>query len=198
MHQPQLTHGNAIQHMLNYIWKHLDTKLWFPCHGGTSLSGFSDVDYNRNPDDRTSTSAYIFYSGQTSISWSSCKQSSSSGSSCEFEYKALAKCICEVMWLRRLIQELGFIDVQSTSLWCDNQSAIKLIRNPIFHDKTKHFETDWHFTCKKVEDKTVSVQFIQTQDKPADILTKALGRNKFTSCKTKLNLKIPRDIVSLF
>lgn len=195
MHQPQLTHRKAVQHMLNYIRKYPGTSLWFPRQGGTSISGFSDADYNGNPDDRTSTSAYLFYCGQTPISWSSHKQSSSSRSSSESKYHALAKCTCEAVWLRRLAGELGFLDNQPTTLWCDNQSAIKLTRNPVFHDKTKHFETDWHFARQKIDDKTVSVQFIPTLDQPADILTKALGRNKFTTCKSKLNLKIARELV---
>jgi hypothetical protein len=196
MHKPQLLHRQAVQHLLNYLCRHPSDGLWFPRGGGTSLTGFSDVDYNGNPDDRTSTSAYIFYFGQTPISWSSRKQSSSSRSSCESEYRALAKCTCEAIWLRRLTRELGFWDGQATTLWCDNQSAIKLTRNPLFHDKTKHFETDWHFTRQKVEDGTVRVHFIKTQDQLADILTKSLGRNKFAQCKAKLSLKTLADIAS--
>ena len=181
--------------MLNYVRKYPDTGLWFPRKGGTSLSGFADADYNGNPNDRTSTSAYIFYYGQIPISWSSHKQSSSARSSCESEYKAFAKCTCEAMWLRRLIKELGFLPDQPTNLWCDNQSAIKLTRNPVFHDKTKHFEIDWHFTRQKVEDNSVSVKFISTQEQPADILTKALGRTKFELCKAKLQFKILSELV---
>ena len=62
------------------------------------------------------------------------------------EYRALAKCICEAIWLRRLEKELGFSNSLPMSLWCDNQSSIKISKNPVFHDRTKHFEVDWHFS----------------------------------------------------
>ncbi|KAG0595074.1 hypothetical protein M758_UG137000, partial [Ceratodon purpureus] len=104
----------------------------------------------------------------------------------ESEYRALAKCSCEAIWLKRLIDELGFGTTEPIQLWCDNQSAIKIVKNPIFHDRTKHFETDWHFTRQKVEEKLLKVNFIQTTEQPADILTKASGRTKFENCRAKL------------
>jgi hypothetical protein len=72
---------------------------------------------------------------------------------------------------------------------CHNQSTIKLSKNPFFHHKTKHFEVDWHFIQKKVEEKIVQVDFINTMKQPADMLTKALGRIKFEACRSRLNIK---------
>jgi hypothetical protein len=150
------------------------TLLWYPRGMTTSLQGFLDVDYGGDPDDRISTSAYIFQLGPTPISWCSKKQSSTARSSWESEYRALSRCTCEAIWLRRLVRELGFGNDQPTPLWCDNQSSIKIAKNPVFHDKTKHFEIDWHFTRQQVENGTIKVNFISTHDQPADILMKAL------------------------
>jgi hypothetical protein len=72
---------------------------------------------------------------------------------------------------------------------CHNHNTIKLLKNPIFHDKTKHFEVDWHFIQKKVEEKIVQVDFINTIKQPADMFTKALGRIKFEAHRSRLNLK---------
>lgn len=72
---------------------------------------------------------------------------------------------------------------------CQNQNTIKLFKNPIFHDKTKHFEVDWHFIQKKVEEKIIQVDFINTTKQPVDMLMKALGRIKFEACRNRLNLK---------
>jgi hypothetical protein len=103
----------------------------------------------------------------------------------------LAKCTCEAIWLRRLIRELGFAKNHPTTLWCDNQSSIKIEKNPVFHDKTKHF------TRQKVENKTIKVDYIATTVQPADILTKALSRQKFETCRNKLNLRTVEEITKI-
>lgn len=94
-------------------------------------------------------------------------------SSCESEYRALAKCMCEAIWLRRLINKLGFGINQPTYIGCDNQSNIKIAKDPMFHDKTKHFEVDWHFTRQMIEDRIIKVEFVPTSEQPADILNQS-------------------------
>ena len=98
--------------------------------------------------------------GNSPISWNSKKQTSTSRSSCESEYRTLAQCSCEAIWIRRLLQELKILDHKPTSLFCDNQSSIKLSYNPVFHEKSKHFEIDYHFTRQKVENNTIKVEFM--------------------------------------
>jgi len=72
---------------------------------------------------------------------------------------------------------------------CHNQNTIKLSKKLFFHDKTKHFEVDWHFIQKKVEEKIVQVDFINTTKQLVGMFTKALGRIKFEACRSRLNLK---------
>jgi hypothetical protein len=62
-----------------------------------------------------------------------------------------------------------------TTIMCHNQSTIKLSKNPVFHDKTKHFEIDWHFIQEKVEEQIIQVDFINTTKQHADLFMKALG-----------------------
>jgi hypothetical protein len=69
-----------------------------------------------------------------------------------------------------------------------NQITIKLFKNPNFHDKTKHFEVDWHFIQEKVEEEIVQVDFISTTKQLVDMLMKALGRIKFEACRSRFNL----------
>ncbi len=76
-----------------------------------------------------------------------------------------------------------------TKIMCHNQRTIKLSKNPVFHDKTKHFEVYWHFMQENVEEKIVHVDFIITTKQPVDMFTKALGRIKFEACKSRLNLR---------
>lgn len=142
MQSPQDIHLQAAKHILRYIRRFPDLGLSFQKGDSNCLRGYTDADYGQDLDDRISVGAYIFFLGTSPISWNSKKQSSTSRSSCESEYRALAKCSCEAVWLRRLLAELHILDAQPTTLYCDNQSSIKLCYNPVFHEKSKHFEID--------------------------------------------------------
>ena len=191
MQSPQDIHLQAAKHILRYIRRFPDLGLSFQKGDSNCLRGYTDADYGQDLDDRISVGAYIFFLGTSPISWNSKKQSSTSRSSCESEYRALAKCSCEAVWLRRLLAELHILDAQPTTLYCDNQSSIKLCYNPVFHEKSKHFEIDYHFTRQQVENNTLRVEYISSQEQPADILTKSLGRLKFATCRNKLSLCSP-------
>ena len=67
-------------------------------------------------------------------------------SSAEAEYRAMAQATAEVTWLVSLLQELGVSHLKPLTLHCDNQSALHIAHNPIFHERTKHMEVDCHFT----------------------------------------------------
>ena len=188
MQTPHENHLQAAKHILRYVRRYPDLGLTFSNADANCLRGFTDADYGQDPDDRISVGAYIFFLGRSPISWNTKKQSSTSRSSCESEYRALAKCSCEAVWLRRLLAELRILDAHPTPIYCDNQSSIKLSYNPVFHDKSKHFEIDYHFTRQQVENNTLRVEFISSQEQPADILTKSLGRLKFDKCRNKLHL----------
>jgi hypothetical protein len=64
-------------------------------------------------------------------------------------------------------------------LHCDNQSAIKLSKNHVFHDKNKHFEKDWHFVQQMVEASKDEIKYTLSNKNHANMFTKALGRIKF-------------------
>jgi hypothetical protein len=174
MHNPQEAHLQAAKHVLRYMRRYPDFGLFFKQGEDNRLHGYTDADYGQDVDDRIYVGAYIFFLGTSPISWNSKKQNSTSRSSCESEHRALAQCSCEAIWIRRLLEELKILDYKPTSLFCDNQSSIKLSYNPVFHEKSNHFEIDYHFTRQKVEDNTIRVQFIPSQEQPADILTKSL------------------------
>jgi histone deacetylase 1/2 len=188
MQHPQEAHMQAAKHILRYVRRYPNLGLFFEAGEENYLHGYTDADYGQDIDDRISVGAYIFFLGNTPISWNSKKQSSTSRSSCESEYRALAKCSCEAIWIRRLLQELKILDNKPTILYCDNQSSIKLSYNPVFHEKSKHFEIDYHFTRQKVENNIIRVEYISSQEQPADLLTKPLGRIKFEECRKRLNL----------
>ena len=88
--------------------------------------------------------------GLVLVSWKSKKQSVVAISSAEFEYRAMAQVTCELMWLHHLLGEIGFNDHNPMSLWCDNQVAIHIATNPVFHERTKHIEVGCYFIREKL------------------------------------------------
>ena len=101
---------------------------------------------------------------------------------------AAAEAMKEIVWLRKILEDLQEKQENSTPLLVDNTSAIKLAKNPRFHDQTKHINTKYHLIRHHVEAKTVHLQHCSTNDQIADIFTKALGREKFERFRNMLGL----------
>eukprot|EP00253_Pinus_taeda_P028975 PITA_28975 len=145
----------------------------------SSDDGYSDSEWEGNLDDRRSITGYAFNIGSRVIAWSSKKQSTVALSSCEVEYQVLCAATCEVIWLRRLLNDAREQKKESTIIKIDNQSTIKLAYNPIFHKNTKHIDTQFHFVREKLQSKEICVEYCKTCDNMANIFTKPLGHVKF-------------------
>ncbi|KAJ9561432.1 hypothetical protein OSB04_006592 [Centaurea solstitialis] len=137
-------------------------------HGHHVIEGFTDADYDGDPTSRRSTTGYCVFVGGNLVSWKSKKQNVVSRSSAESEYRAMAQTTCELIWLRNLLGELGFAQSKPMNLYCDNEAAIHIANNPVFHERTKHIEVDCHFTREKLEDGTISTPFVRTGSQLAD------------------------------
>ena len=109
-------------------------------------------------------------------------------SSAEAEYRAMVKGICELLWLKRFMGELGFSSEKPMKLFCDNQSAIKIAENPVQHDRTKHVEIDRNFIYEKLENKEIEVPYVSTKGQLADMLIKALSNSAFSNSLVKLGI----------
>ena len=78
------------------------------------------------------------------ITWRSKKQIVVARSSAKVEYRAIAHTSCELMWIKHLLEELRFVVKLPMTMHCDNQAAIYIASNPVFHERTKHIEVDCH------------------------------------------------------
>ncbi|KAL5542845.1 hypothetical protein UlMin_010555 [Ulmus minor] len=116
------------------------------------------------------------------------KQNVVSRSSAESEYRGIALGLCEALWLRLLLQDLGYPPQQPIQLYCDNKAACDIAHNPVQHDRTKHVEVDRFFIKEKLEEKIVELPKIRSEDQPADILTKAVSNRVFTKFVDKLGM----------
>ncbi|GJV09343.1 hypothetical protein Tco_1346999 [Tanacetum coccineum] len=162
---------------------------WYMAEPGIDLivTGYVDSDYAGDLDGSKSTTGYVFTLSGGTISWVLKLQSVVAMSTTEAEYVAAAQDSKEAVWLKMLLEELGYKQEKIT-LFCDNQSALYLARNPAFHSKTKHIRVQYHFVREKVEEGTVDMQKIHTDDNVADYLTKAINCDKFIWCRSSCGL----------
>ncbi|GJT46274.1 retrovirus-related pol polyprotein from transposon TNT 1-94 [Tanacetum coccineum] len=186
MAEPGRGHWDAVKRILRYIKGTSDVAL---CFGDSDLivKGYVDSDYAGDLDGSKSTIGYVFTLSGGTVSWVSKLQSVVAMSTTEAEYVAAAQASKEAVWLKMLLEELGHKQEKIT-LFCDNQSALYLARNPAFHSKTKHIRVQYHFVREKVEEGTVDMQKIHTDDNVADYLTKAINCDKFIWCRSSCGL----------
>ncbi|RVW72021.1 Retrovirus-related Pol polyprotein from transposon RE1 [Vitis vinifera] len=95
-------------------------------------------------------------------------------SSVEAEYRAMALATCELIWLKHLLRELRFGKDEQMKLICDNQAALHIASNPVFHERTKHIEVDYHFIREKIASGCMATSFVNSNDQLSDIFTKSL------------------------
>lgn len=145
--------------------------------------------------------AAVLVIGRSPISWKSKKQATISNSFTEAEYRSMASASSEVVWVVRLLEELGLTSLKPVTLHCDNVSALHIAQNPVFHVRTKHLEIDYHFTRDKVMEGLLQLTYFPTSSQLADIFTKILPSAQLRHLLTKLGVHIPAkfagdDIVS--
>ena len=129
-----------------------------------------------------------FFLGSSLVSWKTKKQPIVSRSSAEAEYRSLAAVICELKWLRGLLSCLGVMQEGPMQVYCDNQSALHLAHNLVFHERSKHIEVDLHFIRDTIVDGTIIASHVSTTSQLADIFTKPLGKQQFDPIVCKLGI----------
>ena len=130
-----------------------------------------------------------FYVNECLVSWNSQKQKTVALSSCEAEFMAATAAACQALWLRSLLGELTGKENNVVKLLVDNKSAIALMKNPVFHGRSKHIDTRFHFIRECVEEGQIIVEFIRTDEQRADSLTKALPVAKLATMRHLLGVR---------
>jgi hypothetical protein len=171
MENPQETHLKVVKSIIRYLVGTTSLGLFYRKWASLHLIGYSDADWGGDLDEQKSTHTFVNTVGDNPILWRSKKQTCLSLSSTESYYRALEKAAEEAIWIQGLFTKLGFYKQNTFTIYCDNQSAIKMSKIPIFHSKTKHFEIHLHFIRVMVNKKKIQVLYISTDRHPADIMT---------------------------
>ncbi|KAJ3570020.1 hypothetical protein NP233_g4673 [Leucocoprinus birnbaumii] len=191
-------HWDAALRVARYLYTTRDMKLWLGGKNPTRLLGFSDSSYADCPDTRRSSMGYCFSLGSGVVSWSSKKQKTVSCSTTEAEYIAVGEATRESIWLRTHLAERNNECKGATIIFCDNNGAITLSKDPIHHTRNKHIDVRHHFIREKVEDQQIDVWRVSTEDNVADVLTKALAGAAFERFRDALgDGENPRRIQAL-
>eukprot|EP00253_Pinus_taeda_P007126 PITA_07126 len=186
--EPRDSHWNATKRVLQYIQGTKYFGLLYTKTKNFVLGGYSDADFDGSIDDRASTLGYLMNMGSAAVSWSCKKQATVATSSIEAEYISAWETACEIVWLRRIFHDLGISQAESTSLFIDSQSDIKLAKNPFFHSKKKQVDTKYHHIRSLIAKDVLKPVYYPSEDQISDIFTKPLGKIKFTKFKDELGI----------
>ncbi|KAK5802815.1 hypothetical protein PVK06_030439 [Gossypium arboreum] len=145
-------------------------------------------DWAGSVDDMKSTSGYFFILGSGFFSWSSKKQQTVTQSTTEVEYIAATTAVNQANWLRKLLDDLNTGQVEATEIKVDNQSAVAVAKNPVFHSKMEHFKIRYHFVREAELTKEISLVYCCSRDQLADILTKLLVATRFECLRKEIGV----------
>ncbi|XP_062103692.1 secreted RxLR effector protein 161-like [Humulus lupulus] len=188
MNNPTEEHVEAVTRILRYLKMTLGKGLLFRKNENKEIRVYTDADWAGDITNKRSTSGYCSYVWGNLVTWRSKKQTVVSRSSVEADFRALALGICEGIWLKKLLGELGVFTEESIQIFCDNQAAISIIKNHVHHDRTKHIEIDRNFITEKIENAIVQAIYTPSRFQTADIITKALPRTSFEDLMCKLGM----------
>jgi len=182
---PGLAHWKAATHVMRYLKKTSDKGLRYHASTATSnthnrLFGYCDSDWGSDVDTRRSVGAFLIFLNGAAVSWKSKLQPSIAQSTCEAEFQAASKTANEVLWLRRIMSDLGFPQGIATPIYEDNRSVLLLAANPVHREKMKHVDICLHNLRDNVANGTVQLLACPTASMTADALTKALPKPAFT------------------
>lgn len=186
MENPGQAHWLAVKRILRYIKGTVNKALVFTSKGITGnqlyVSAYSDADWAGDIEDRKSTTGFVVRIGDSSVIWCTKKQKTVSLSSAEAEYMALAAVVQEVKWVNQFLCELLMPYVKLSlciSVYVDNQAAIMISKNDVYHDRTKHIDIRYHFIRDAIKDGLFKIEWVSTEQQLADGFTKALSTITF-------------------
>nr|GEW75021.1 retrovirus-related Pol polyprotein from transposon TNT 1-94 [Tanacetum cinerariifolium] len=175
---PKECHLHTIKKIFRYLKGHPKLGLWYLKESPFDLVAYSDSDYGGDTQDRKSTTEGCQFLRRRLISWQCKKQTIVATSTTEAEYVAAASCCGQVLWIQNQLLDYEY-NFMSTKIYIDNNSVICIVKNPVYHSKTKHVEIRHHFIRDCFEKKLINVDHIHTDENVAGLLTKPFDAGRF-------------------
>ncbi|CAM8911808.1 unnamed protein product [Rhodiola kirilowii] len=168
MSAPTVDHLKAAKKLLRYIKQAPAQGLFFSASSKLALTAYCDADWAACPRTQRSTTGFYTLLSHSLISWKTKKQAIVSRSSAESKYRAMAAVCSEILWLMRLFLDMKAQVPTPISLHCDNQAALHIAKNHVFHERTKHIELNCHLIRHFINNHTIAAAYIHTADQPTD------------------------------
>ncbi|KAF5822598.1 putative RNA-directed DNA polymerase [Helianthus annuus] len=188
MYKPLTVHLKIALRLLRYLKLSPGKGLMFKKSGSFDLSCYADSDWAKCLDTRKSVTGFCIFLGQNLVSWKSKKQSTVSRSTGEAEYRAMCSATCELVWIVNVLNELNVKCSLPIQVFCDSSAAMSIAANPVFHERTKHFEIDLYFLREKVSNGFIVTTKVESEDQLADIFTKGLSITQHNGFCDRLGL----------
>jgi hypothetical protein len=186
---PHSEHLAAAKHILRYLNTTINFKLVYK-KIGKNLEGFADADWAGNVDDRKSYTGFTFKLANAAVVWESRKQPTVALSSTEAEYMSLSSASRDAIYLVNLLSEIGFPQIVKTpvTIHGDNLSAMNLVKNPVYHARSKHIDIKVHFIRELYQNQQIELKYVPSSELCADVLTKILNKQRHQELITKLGI----------
>jgi hypothetical protein len=204
---PNYDHQDAAKHALRYLRKTTEVGITYG-GSNVKVLGYSDSDFGADKDNRKSTAGYIFTVNGGAISWKSKQQGIVALSTMEAEYVGISEAGREAIWIKGLYNDVNqFVkgrmhppviyewqqienpgckpvenepssDEEPMTIYGDNQAANGLTEDPKHHDRSKAIDVKFHWIRAAIKHQQIRVEHLPTSEMTADIMTKALAREK--------------------
>ncbi|KAL0641292.1 hypothetical protein Bca4012_103186 [Brassica carinata] len=188
MQVPKEHHWRMVERLLLYLNGTSSLGVWMGCNKSTEVVGYCDADWAGDRADRRSTTGYCTFIGGNLVTWKSKKQKVVSCSSAEAEYRAMLKLTNELVWIKGILKHLEIIQSTPMTMHCDNQAAIHIATNSVFHERTKHIEVDCHKVRQMIVLGVILPCYTRSEDQLADVFTKAARQKTMESIHIRLGL----------
>nr|GEV04349.1 retrovirus-related Pol polyprotein from transposon TNT 1-94 [Tanacetum cinerariifolium] len=188
MQSPTSVHMQAVKHLLRYLLNSPGQGILLAHDSAIQFKAYCDSDWASCPVTRRSTTGFCVLLGDSPISWKSKKQAVVSRSSAEPQYRSMAMTCCEVNWLVNLFKDLGIKDMKPVDLFCDNQVALYIATNSVFHARTKHIEVDCHYVRHQLKAGKIKPTYVHTKSQLDDVFTKVVSVDQHTKLLSKLRV----------
>jgi hypothetical protein len=182
-------HWKAANHILQYVHGTITFRIHYETYSALDLIRFIDSNWAGDNIDCMSTCGYSLSLGSRPISWWRKKQASIALSSAKAKYKGVVNITIQAMWIQHFLIELGLQFHRLITIYCDNQSTLKLCRDLVQRLVKKHIEIHMHYVQDLVHVGIIDLQFYTSTEQTANIFTKTFIEHKLHSLCSRLGVK---------